>query len=154
MLPASPVLPECPVRVECRHQTRSPSANLTTPLGLLLRAIVHPASVQDRDGLAPLLARIRRRFPWLRLLFADGGYQGDVAAAAARDERLVLAIVKRSDQAKGFVVLPRRWVVERSFAWFGRNRRLAREIETLIATSTAMLYLAATRLLTRRLATP
>ena len=127
---------------------------LVDTLGLLLRAIVHPASVQDRDGLAPLLARIRRRFPWLRLLFADGGYQGDVAAAAARDERLVLAIVKRSDQAKGFVVLPRRWVVERSFAWFGRNRRLAREVETLIATSTAMLYLAATRLLTRRLATP
>ena len=73
-------------------------------LGLLLGAIVHPASVQDRDGLAPLLARIRRRFPWLRLLFADGGYQGDLAAVAAREERLVLAIVKRSDQAKGFVV--------------------------------------------------
>ncbi len=125
---------------------------LVDTLGLLLRALVHPASVQDRDGLAPLLVRIRRRFPWLALLFADGGYQGEVAASAARDERL--AIVKRSDHAAGFVVLSRRWVVERSFAWFGRNRRIAKDVETLIASSTAMLYLAATRLLTRRLATP
>jgi putative transposase len=127
---------------------------LVDTLGLLLRALVHPASVQDRDGLAPLLIRIRRRFPWLALLFADGGYQGEVAASAARDERLALAIVKRSNHAAGFVVLPRRWVVERSLAWYGRNRRLAKDFEALIASSTAMLYLAATRLLTRRLATP
>ena len=127
---------------------------LVDTLGLLHRALVHPASVQDRDGLAPLLARIRRRFPWHRLLFADGGYQGGIAASAARAERLALAIVKRTDHAAGFVVLPRRWVVERSLAWYGRNRRLAKDFETLIASSTAMLYLAATRLLTRRLATP
>jgi putative transposase len=127
---------------------------LVDTLGPLLRALVHPASVQDRDGLAPLLSRIRRRFPWLALLFADGGYQGKVAASAAREEWLALTFVKRSDHAGGFVVLPRRWVVERSFAWFGRNRRLAKDVETLIASSTAMLYLAATRLLTRRLATP
>ena len=127
---------------------------LVDTLGLLHRALVHPASVQDRDGLAPLLARIRRRFPWHRLLFADGGYQGEIAASAARAERLALAIVKRTDHAQGFVVLPRRGVVERSFAWFGRNRRLAKDVETLIASSTAMPYLAATRLLTGRLATP
>lgn len=127
---------------------------LVDTLGLLLRGIVHPASVQDRDGLALLLVRIRRRFPFLALLFADGGYQGEVAAATAGKERLELAIVKRSDRAQGFVLLPRRWVVERSFAWFGRNRRLARDVEHLIASSTAMLYLAAIRLLTRRLATP
>ena len=127
---------------------------LVDTLGFLLRGIVHPAGVQDRDGLAPLLTRIRRRFPWLRLLFADGGYQGEVATTAARQERVELAIIKRSDHATGFVILPRRWVVERSFAWFGRNRRLAKDAETLIASSTAMLYLAATRLLTRRLATP
>jgi transposase len=122
--------------------------------GFVLRGIVHPASVQDRDGLAALLTRIRRRFPWLRRLFADGGYQGEVAAAAARCERLALAIVKRPDQATGFVVLPKRWIVERTFAWLGRNRRLARDVEQLVATSAAHLYLAATRLLTRRLATP
>ncbi len=127
---------------------------LVDTLGLLLRAIVHPASIQDRDGLAALLIRIRGRFPWLDLLFADGGYQGDIAAAAARHERLALAIVKRSDQAAGFVVLPRRRVVERTFAWLNRNRRLAKDVEALIASSTAHLYLAATRLLTRRLVTP
>lgn len=125
---------------------------LVDTLGLLLRAIVHPASIQDRDGLAALLIRIRGRFPWLRLLFADGAYQGEIAAAAARHERLALAIVKRSDQAAGFVLLPRRWIVERTFAWLNRNRRLAKDVETLIASSTAHLYLAATRLLTRRLA--
>ncbi len=70
---------------------------LVDTLGLLLRGIVHPAGIQDRDGLAPLLMRIRRRFPFLTLLFADGGYQGAVATAAARRERLGLAIVKRSD---------------------------------------------------------
>ncbi len=127
---------------------------LVDTLGLLLRGIVHPAGIQDRDGLAPLLTRIRRRFPFLSLLFADGGYQGEVAAAAARQERLTMAIVKRSDHAAGFVALPRRWVVERSFAWLGRNRRPAKDVERLIASSTAMLYLTATRLLTRRLATP
>jgi transposase len=125
---------------------------LVDTLGLPLRAMVHPADVQDRDGLAPLLGHIRRRFPWLDLLFADGGYQGEVAASTARAERLNLAIVKRSDQARGFVVLPRRWVVERTFAWLGRNRRLAKDVERLIETSTAHLYLAAIALLTRRLA--
>jgi putative transposase len=124
---------------------------LVDMLGLPLRAIVHPASVQDRDGLASLLARIRRRFPWLRLLFADGGYRGEIAARTARAERLVLAIVKRPDHAQGFVVLTRRWMVERTFAWLGRNRRLAKDVEGLVETSTAHLYLAAIRLLTRRL---
>jgi transposase len=126
---------------------------LVDALGFLLRRIVHPASVQDRDGIAPLLGRIRRRFPWLQLLFADGGYQGQGVAATARHERLEMAIAKRSDRVKGFVVLPKRWIVERSFAWLNRNRRLAKDVEQLIDTSTAHLYLAATRLLTRRLAT-
>lgn len=126
---------------------------LVDTLGFLLRGIVHAANVQDRDGLALLLTCIRRRFPFLGLLFADGGYQGEVAASAAHQERVALAIVKRSDHAAGFVLLPKRWIVERSFAWFGRNRRLARDVETLTASSTAMLHLAATRLLTRRIAT-
>ena len=72
-------------------------------------------------------------------LFADGGYQGEIAASAARQERVELAIIKRSDHAAGFVLLPRRWIVERSFAWFSRNRRLAKDVETLTASSTAML---------------
>ena len=127
---------------------------LVDTLGFLLRGIVPAANVQDRDGLAPLLTRIRRRFPFLALIFADGGYQAEAAASAAHQEWLELAIIKHSDHAAGFVLLPRSWVVERSFAWFGRNRRLARDVETLIASSTAMLHLTATRLLTRRPANP
>ena len=108
---------------------------LVDTLGLLLRGIVHPADVQDRDGLALLLTPHPPPLPLARLLFADGGYQGEIAAATAGEERLELAIVKRSDRGAGFVLLPRRWVVERSFAWFGRNRRLAKDVETLIASS-------------------
>jgi putative transposase len=87
-------------------------------------------------------------------LFADGGYQGAVAAAAAARERLQLEIVKRPAGRRGFEVLPRRWVIERSFAWLGRNRRLAKDYERLLEASTAMATLAIIQLLIRRLATP
>jgi transposase len=96
---------------------------------------------------------LRRRFPWLAHLFADGGYQGAVAAAAAAGERLRLEIVKRPAGLCGFTVLPRRWVIERSFAWLSRNRRLAKDFERLIEVSTAMVILAIIQLLLRRLAT-
>jgi putative transposase len=98
--------------------------------------------------------RLRRRFPWLAHLFADGGYQGASAACAAAQERLTLEIVKRPPAAQGFEVLPRRWVIERSFAWLSRNRRLARDFERRIEASTAMVVLAIIQLLIRRLATP
>ena len=137
-----------------RRSTAASGTSWSTRWACCCAASSIPPASRTATGWPPLLTRIRRRFPLLGLLFADGGYQGEVAAAAARDERLELAIVKRSDHGPGFVLLPRRWVVERSFAWFGRNRRLAKDVETLIASSTAMLYLAATRLLTRRLATP
>jgi transposase len=126
---------------------------VTDTLGLPLALTVHPADIQDRDGLALVCARLRRRFPWLAHLFADGGYQGAVAAAAAAVERLRLEIVKRPADLKGFAVLPRRWVVERSFAWLSRNRRLAKDFERLIEVSTAMVILAIIQLLLRRLAT-
>ena len=127
---------------------------LTDTLGLPLRLAVHPASVQDRDGLGLLCARIRRLFPWLRHLFADAGYQGDVAWCAAARERLQLEIVKRPRDAEGFHLLPRRWVIERTFAWLGRNRRLAKDFERLIDTTTAMAVVAIIQLLMRRLASP
>ena len=127
---------------------------LTDTLGLPLRLVVHPANIQDRDGLGAVCARIRRRFPWLRHLFADAGYQGEVAACAAARERLRLEIVKRPHDAEGFHLLPRRWVVERTFAWLGRNRRLAKDFERLIDTTTAMAVLAIIQLLMRRLASP
>ncbi|MGH6915753.1 MAG: IS5 family transposase [Geminicoccales bacterium] len=125
---------------------------VTDTLGLPLALAVHAADVQDRDGLALACVRVRRRFPWLAHLFADGGYQGAVAASAAARERLRLEIVKRPADLRGFEVLPRRWVIERSFAWLGRNRRLTRDFERLIEVSTAMVVLAIIQLLIRRLA--
>lgn len=85
---------------------------LTDTLGLPLRLVVHPASIQDRDGLGLVCARVRKPDPWLQHLFADAGYQGEIAACAAARERLRLEIVKRPREATGFHLLPRRWVIE------------------------------------------
>ena len=92
-------------------------------------------------------------FPWLGLIWADGGYNAwQVYAAVARVPQLRMEIVKRSDETKGFVVLPRRWVVERTFSWFGRNRRLAKDFENLAETMGAFVALASIQLALRRLA--
>jgi len=100
---------------------------------LLLHAIVHPADIQDRDGGILLLATLFGMYPFLKKLFADGGYQGPEfqKALAKILPHLETEIVKRSDHAKGFVVLPRRWVVERTIAWLNRCRRLAKDWENL-----------------------
>jgi transposase len=121
--------------------------------GLPMRVVVHSAAVQDRDGAGLVLDKIRRRFPWLELVWADGGYRAwQVDAAVAKVPGLRIEIVKRSDDMKGFVVLPRRWVVERTFSWFGRNRRLAKDFENLAATLETFVTLAAIQLAVRRLA--
>ncbi len=121
--------------------------------GLLVAAMVHGAHIQDRDGAAPLLASIRVAFPWLRHVFADGAYAGaKLRQALAKLGRWTLEIVNRSDVAKGFEVLPRRWVVERTFAWLGRNRRLAKDFEATIASAHAWLMIASIQLLLRRIA--
>ena len=125
---------------------------LVDTLGLLLVLVVHTADVQDRDGLALVCRRLRRRFPWLRLIFADGGYQGETAACAAAQEGLRLTIVTREPGTRGFAVLPRRWVVERAFAWLGRNRRLAKDFEATVTSAVTMAYLASLQPLVRRLA--
>src|SRR5215210_2885186 len=125
---------------------------LVDTLGLLLVLVVHTADIQDRDGLALVCRRLRRRFPWLRLIFADGGYQGETAARAAAREGLRLQIVKREPGSRGFAVLPKRWLVERTFAWFGRNRRLAKDFEATLTSAAIMVHLASIQLLTRRLA--
>ena len=120
--------------------------------GLPLRVIVHSAGMQDRDGAALVLDKIRKRFPWLELVWADGGYNArQVKDAVARSPGLRLEIVKRSDDTKGFVVLPRRWVVERTFSWFGRNRRIAKDYENLAETLAAFITLAAIQFAIRRL---
>ena len=126
---------------------------LTDTNGLLVAARVHAADIQDRDGAVPLLASIRGTFPWLRHVFADGGYAGTkLQTALAAHGEWTLEIVKRSDVTEGFELLPRRWVVERTLAWLNRNRRLAKDFEALIETAAAWLLLASVKLLSRRLA--
>jgi len=121
--------------------------------GLPMRVVVHSAAIQDCDGAGFVLDKIRRRFPWLELIWADGGYNAwQVDAAVAKVRRLRLEIVKRSEVIKGFVVLPRRWVVERTFSWFGRNRRLAKDFENLAVTLATFVTLASIQLALRRLA--
>lgn len=128
---------------------------VTDTSGLLVGLVVHSAAVQDRDGAAPVLRSIVKRWPWLRHVFADGGYAGPkLKGALKRIGRFALEIVKRTDKAKGFEVLPHRWVVERTFAWLGRCRRLARDFERTIASAEAWIFVASIRLLTRRLARP
>ena len=122
-------------------------------LGLMLGLDVTPADVQDRDGFLPLLKSVRRVFVFLERLFADGAYSGnETATAAKRIGKVVLEIVKRSGAAKGFVVVAKRWIVERTFGWLGRCRRLAKDFENLTRTQLAFVQLAMIRLMTRRIA--
>jgi len=121
--------------------------------GFLVFILVHAADIQDRDGAVEVLKAIRFRFPWLRHVFADGGYAGEKLRSALRGNgEWTMEIIKRSDTAKGFEVLPRRWVVERTFAWLGRCRRLAKDWERSIESSTAGATIASIRVLTRRIA--
>ena len=121
--------------------------------GLPLRVVVHSAAIQDRDGAALAFDRIRQRFNWLELVWADGGYNaGQVKRAAAAQPPLRVEVVKRPDDSSGFIVLPRRWVVERTFSWFGRNRRLAKDYENLADTLAAFITLACIQIAIRRLA--
>ncbi len=125
---------------------------ITDTGGLLVGAMVHEADIQDRDGAPALLASIRSAFPWLRHVFANGGYAGPkLRAAIAKLGKWTLEIVKRSDAAKGFVLLPRRWVVERTFAWLGRNRRLAKDFEACIESAEAWIMIASIQILIRRI---
>lgn len=124
----------------------------TDTLGHVMAVVVHPANIQDRDA-APLVARrIQSLFPWLRHLIGDGGYAGEkLRCALAQIGRWTIEIVKRSDQAKGFVVLPKRWIVERSFAWLGRCRRLTRDVKATISSSHAWLMIAHIRRVLRKI---
>jgi putative transposase len=119
--------------------------------GLSIHAIVHTAGIQDRDGGVCLIATLFGRFPFLRKMFADGGYRGPQFRQAI--ERIFppidVEIVKRSDTSGGFKVLPRRWVVERTFAWLNRCRRLCKDIENLTTGALAFIRLASIRLMLR-----
>jgi len=117
--------------------------------GRLLLLHVHPGSVQDRDDAPPLLRASRRRWPFVELTFADAGYAGDRVAYATS---IRIEIVRKPADQVGFAVHPRRWVVERFFAWLGRNRRLAKDFEVSIASAKAFLYAASVTVLLRRIA--
>ncbi len=120
-------------------------------LGLMVGLMVHGADIQDRDGASDLLKSIRHRWPWLRHVFADGGYAGDkLKGRLAKFGQWTMEIVKRSDKAEGFTVLPRRWVVERTFAWVVAVE--AKDWEKTTASAEAWITIAHIRMLTRRLA--
>jgi transposase len=120
-------------------------------LGLLLTVIVTAASVQDRDGAHRLLALLRERFSTISLVWADGGYAGRLVSWARQVLALTLTIVKRSEDTTGFIVLPRRWVVERTFGWLLRYRRLVRDYERRPEHHEAMVLWATVTIMTRQL---
>ena len=115
----------------------------------LFEKINHALVITDRERVGPLLQASRRLFPFIERVFADGGYAGERVATATR---IIVEIVAKSPDQIGFAVLPRRWVVERFFAWIGRNRRLAKDFEASIDSARAFLYAASVMLLSRRIA--
>jgi putative transposase len=125
---------------------------LVDTMGLVLMAVVHTANIQDRDGARLLLAKAKGWFPRLQRIWADGGYAGKLIGWVQETCGWVLEIIKRNDAVKGFKLLPRRWVVERTFGWLGRYRRLSKDYERLPQSSETMIYWAMTRLMVRRLA--
>jgi putative transposase len=121
-------------------------------LGLVLVVLVHAADIQDRDGARLVIDRLRGSFPRLRLIWADGGYAGKLVEWVKKTFRWSLEIVKRSDDVAGFRVLPKRWIVERTFAWLYRYRRLSKDYEQLPKNSEAMIQISMINLMSRRLA--
>jgi len=129
---------------------------LVDTLGLVLLVVVHSASIQDRDGARLVLQKLAHQFTRLVLIWADGGYAGQLVSWVQQIRayrRVRLEIVKRSDQQKGFVVLPKRWIVERTFGWLGRYRRLARDYEHTTLSSQTMTYIASVRRMLKLVAT-
>lgn len=123
--------------------------------GLLLDVLVHPANIQDSRGAVPLLASLRKRHPGVTHIFADRAYRGPaLRKAASAFGKWTIEVITRPPGVKGFLLLPRRWVVERTLAWLSRNRRLAKDFEASIESATAWVLLAHMTLLVRRLARP
>lgn len=117
--------------------------------------MVHSAAVQDRDGARLVLEKLEGKHGWIRKVWADGGYRGKLVqwvSSIRRHRRIDLEIVRRRDAAEGFEVLPRRWIVERTFAWLENSRRLSKDFERTTSSSQAMIHIAMTRLMVARLA--
>lgn len=133
-------------------KTKGRKRNIVTDcLGLVLMVTVTTAGMQDRDTAHRLLALLREHFSTITLVWADGGYAGRLIVWAKAVLHLTISIVKRSDDIKGFVVLPRRWVVERTFGWLIRHRRLVRDYERKPEHHEAMVWWATVAIMTRRL---
>ena len=120
-------------------------------MGLLLKVVVHAADIQDRDGARLVFKQMRKYFKRLKLIWADGGYAGKLINFVNRYYHCILEIVKRSDDLKGFKVLPKRWIVERTFGWFNNYRRLSKDYESLTQSSETMIHLAMINLMLHRL---
>jgi putative transposase len=112
--------------------------------------VVHAADIQDRDGGEEVLIRMAGSFSRLKLIWADGGYAGEFVRVAKQSFKRIVEIVKRPDVNK-FVVLPKRWIVERTFGWFSKYRRLSKDYETLPESSESMIYIAMINLMLHRL---
>ena len=121
-------------------------------LGLILAVEVHKGNIQDRDGAKIVLSKMIGMYPRLKLIWADNGYSGQLIEWVKVTCNWILDIVKRPAGMKGFEVLPHRWVVERTFGWLSKNRRLSKDYECLTETSEAMIYTAMIRLMVKRLA--
>jgi len=120
-------------------------------MGLVLGVLVHEASVSEQRGATQVLRPLCGRFSRLRVLRADAAYAGGLASWAEREVGLTLEVVHKPPGQQGFAVLPKRWVVERTFAWLGRWRRLSKDYEALPQTEEALIRLAMTALMLRRL---
>jgi putative transposase len=127
---------------------------LVDTLGLLLIIVVHAANIQESDGAKLVLRRALGRFPRLRLIWADQGYKDHFVAWAKAATGWIVEIVAKPKEQRGFAVLPRRWVVERTFAWIGRSRRLSKDYEGLPETHEAWVQIAMIHLMLKRLAPP
>lgn len=124
---------------------------LVDTLGLLLIAKVLTADIQDRDGAQLLFSEIKEQMPRLQLIWADGGYRGKLIVWVAIKCLWMLEIVKRNDNLKIFQVLPKRWIVERTFSWLNRNRRLSKDYERKATSSEAWIYFSMSILMLKRL---
>lgn len=121
-------------------------------LGLIIKVVVHQADIQDRQGAMIAIEAAKEKLRSIKIMWADGGYAGQLIDWVKNGFDFILEIVKRSDDEKGFKVLPMRWIVERTFGWLGRNRRLSKDYERLPSTSESLVYIGMIRLMLRRLA--
>ena len=121
-------------------------------LGLILAVVVHAANIQDRDGAKQVMGKLRGMYPRLKLIWADGGYAGKLVEWAKSVGCWTLEIVKRSDDTVGFAVLPKRWIVERTFSWIGRYRRMSKDYEMLTASGETMILIVMINVMIHRLA--